>query len=92
MGRPTEKMLKFAEDIAKKTGETLTEEIKEDFEKTKEFINNFKDKVKKSLSEKQIAIIEKNGDESIKKLLEDTSKNYQELKEWLNNYFKNLKK
>jgi len=81
--KPTEKQINYAKSLAEKTGLELPEDVLQDRDKIKKWINKAKKEAMKSykLSDKQIEIIKKYGDE---KLLEDTQKALN----WLNNFFK----
>ena len=81
--KPSDKQIEYAKALAEKTGLELPNEVLEDKEKIKKWINKAKKEAMKNykLSEKQKAILIKNGQE---KLLEDTAKAL----EWLDKYFK----
>ena len=72
MGQPTAGMIKFAESLSAQHGQEYTDEMRDDFEKTKSFIDSLKDL--KTLSEKTIAqaykCLERNPDEAVKAALD----------------------
>ena len=81
--KPSEKQIQYAKALSEKTGLELPEDVLQDKEKIKKWINKAKKEAMKSyqLSEKQKAILIKNGKEE---LLNDTVKAL----EWLDKYFK----
>ncbi len=85
--RPTEKQIAYAKSLAEKTGIELTEEVLQDKEKIKRWINKAKKEAMKSytLSEKQKAVLIKNGKEDLIDKPEKALK-------WLNSYFRRRKK
>jgi DNA topoisomerase len=72
MGQPTAGMIKFAESLSAQHGKEYTDEMRDDFDKTKSFIDSLKDI--KTLSEKTIAYaykcLERNPDEAVKAALD----------------------
>lgn len=94
---PSEKQLKFAEQLSKQKGIKLEDKDKKD----KTLLSKWIDKAMKkksygvptSLSEKQKAIITKHAPEKLKKIVDSTNqKDLKELKEFIDNFFKNFKK
>ncbi len=85
--KPSEKQIAYAKSLAEKTGLELPEEVLEDKEKIKKWINKAKKEAMKNyqLSEKQKAILIKNGQE---KLIETPEKALK----WLDSYFKKMKR
>ena len=81
--KPSEKQIQYAKALSEKTGLELSEEVLQDKDKIKKWINRAKKEAMKDykLSEKQKAILIKHGQE---KLLEDTPKAL----EWLDKFFK----
>jgi DNA topoisomerase-1 len=85
--KPSEKQIAYAKALAEKTGLKLTEEVLNDKEKIKKWINKAKKEVMKTytLSEKQKAVLIKNGKEELINQPEKALK-------WLDRYFKQRKK
>ncbi|MBK3333242.1 type I DNA topoisomerase [Persephonella atlantica] len=85
--KPTEKQIAYAKSLAEKTGIELTEEVLQDKEKIKRWINRAKREAMKSykLSEKQKAVLIKNGREDLIDKPEKALK-------WLSSYFRRRKK
>ncbi|NPA54522.1 MAG: type I DNA topoisomerase, partial [Aquificae bacterium] len=85
--KPTEKQIAYAKALAEKTGLELPEEVLEDKDKIKKWINKAKKEAMKNyqLSEKQKAILIKNGKED---LIEQPEKALK----WLDSYFKKRKR
>ena len=81
--KPTEKQIAYAKSLAEKTGLELSEDILQDKEKIKKWINKAKKEAMKTyrLSEKQKAVLIKNGREDLIDQPEKALK-------WLNNFFK----
>ncbi|NPA12690.1 MAG: type I DNA topoisomerase [Aquificae bacterium] len=81
--KPTEKQIQYAKALAEKTGLELPEEVLQDKDKIKRWINKAKKEAMKNyqLSEKQKAILIKNGKEELINQPEKALK-------WLENYFK----
>ncbi|WP_457640361.1 type I DNA topoisomerase [Persephonella sp.] len=81
--KPTEKQIAYAKSLAEKTGLELTEDILENKEKIKRWINKAKKEAMKSyqLSEKQKAVLVKNGKGDLIDKPEKALK-------WLENYFR----
>lgn len=92
MGKPTEKMRVLAIDIAKRCDLELPDDILEDFEKTRDFIdeNINKPAVKRKLSDKQIEVANKAGGE-LAELAKEVWLSEEELKRFhglMDEYFK----
>lgn len=85
--KPSEKQIAYAKSLAEKTGLKLPEDVLEDKEKIKKWINKAKKEAMKTyeLSEKQKAVLIKNGKEDLINQPEKALK-------WLNKYFKQRKK
>ncbi len=85
--KPTEKQIAYAKALAEKTGLELPEEVLKDKEKIKKWINKAKKEAMKNyeLSEKQKALLIKNGQEDLLDKPEKALK-------WIENYFKKRKK
>lgn len=85
--KPSEKQIAYAKSLAEKTGLELPEDVLEDKEKIKKWINKAKKEAMKTyeLSEKQKAVLIKNGKEDLINQPEKALK-------WLNKYFKQRKK
>ncbi|WP_457636467.1 type I DNA topoisomerase [Persephonella sp.] len=85
--KPTEKQIAYARSLSEKTGLELPEEVLNDKEKIKRWINKAKKEAMKSykLSEKQKAVLIKNGREDLIDQPEKALK-------WLNSYFKKRRK
>ena len=85
--KPTEKQIAYAKSLAEKTGIELPEDVLEDKEKIKKWINKAKKEAMKTyqLSEKQKAILIKNGKEDLIDKPEKALK-------WLDSYFKKMRK
>jgi len=85
--KPTEKQIAYAKALAEKTGIELPEDVLEDKDKIKKWINKAKKEAMKSyqLSEKQKAILIKNGKEDLIDKPEKALK-------WLDSYFKRRKR
>ncbi|WP_457624533.1 type I DNA topoisomerase [Persephonella sp.] len=85
--RPTEKQIAYAKYLAEKTGLELPPEVLEDREKIKKWINKAKKEAMKTyqLSEKQKAVLIKNGREDLIDQPEKALK-------WLSSYFKKRRK
>lgn len=85
--KPTEKQIAYARSLAEKTGLELTEDVLQDKEKIKRWINKAKKEAMKSyqLSEKQKAVLIKNGREDLIDQPEKALK-------WLNSYFRKRKR
>ncbi len=81
--KPTEKQISYAKALAEKTGLDLPEDVLEDKDKIKKWINKAKKEAIKNyqLSEKQKAILIKNGQEDLIDKPEKALK-------WLEQYFK----
>ncbi len=85
--KPTEKQIAYAKALAEKTGLELPEDVLNDKDKIKRWINKAKKEAMKTyqLSEKQKAILIKNGQEELINQPEKALK-------WLDNYFKKRKR
>ncbi|RUM46968.1 MAG: type I DNA topoisomerase [Hydrogenothermus sp.] len=85
--KPSEKQIAYAKSLAEKTGLELPEDVLEDKEKIKKWINKAKKEAMKTyeLSEKQKAVLIKNGKEDLINQPEKALK-------WLNSYFKQRRK
>ncbi len=85
--KPTEKQIAYAKSLSEKTGIELPEEVLKDKDKIKKWINKAKKEAMKSykLSEKQKAILVKNGKEDLIDKPEKALK-------WLDSYFKKMKR
>lgn len=85
--KPSEKQIAYAKSLAEKTGLELPENVLEDKEKIKKWINKAKKEAMKTyeLSEKQKAVLIKNGKED---LINQPGKALK----WLNSYFKQRRK
>ncbi len=85
--KPSEKQIAYARSLAEKTGLELSEDILEDKEKIKRWINKAKKEAMKSykLSEKQKAVLIKNGKEDLIDKPEKALK-------WLETYFRKRRK
>jgi DNA topoisomerase-3 len=81
---PSEKMINYAEKIAKTVGKALPPNIRSNYQELSKWINKYKSNMPVSLSEKQIEILKKNGQESL------ISKP-NEAKKWIDNYFNKRK-
>ena len=81
--KPSEKQIAYAKALAEKTGLELPEDVLEDKDKIKKWINKAKKEAMKTyqLSEKQKAILIKNGQEDLIDKPEKALK-------WLDSYFK----
>jgi len=81
--KPTEKQIAYAKSLAEKTGLDLPPEVLEDKDRIKKWINRAKKEAMKTykLSEKQKAILIKNGKEDLINQPEKALK-------WLDSYFK----
>ena len=91
---PTEKQLDFARSLAEQLGEEIPGEVLVSRKKLSEWITKARKKVAQQkasapLSEKQKAVIEKNGDEKVKKALQEGD--YAYCRKWLDRFFKSLK-
>ncbi|RMA97287.1 type I DNA topoisomerase [Hydrogenothermus marinus] len=85
--KPTEKQIAYAKSLAEKTGLELPTDVLEDKEKIKKWINKAKKEAMKTykLSEKQKAVLVKNGKEDLIDKPEKALK-------WLNSFFKKRRK
>ena len=85
--KPSEKQIAYAKSLAEKTGLELPEDVLEDKEKIKKWINKAKKEAMKTyqLSEKQKAVLINNGKEDLINQPEKALK-------WLNSYFKRKKR
>ncbi len=85
--KPSEKQIAYAKSLAEKTGIELPEDVLEDKEKIKKWINKAKKEAMKTyqLSEKQKALLIKNGQEQLIDKPEKALK-------WIENYFKKRRK
>jgi len=92
---PTEKQLSFARTLSEQLGEGIPGEVLVSRKKLSEWITKARKKVAQQeanapLSEKQKAVIEKNGDEKVKRGLQEGDYTY--CRKWLDGFFKSLKK
>ncbi len=92
---PTEKQLSFARTLSERLKEEIPGEVLISKKKLSEWITKAREKIaqqktKAPLSEKQKAVIEKNGDEKVKKALQEG--NYGYCRRWLDGFFKSLEK
>jgi len=92
---PTKKQLSFAKALSEQLGEGIPREIFTSRKKLSEWITKAKKRVVQQkanslLSEKQRAVIEKNGDERVKEALEEGD--YAYCRNWLDRFFKGLKR
>ncbi len=85
--KPTEKQISYAKSLSEKTGIELPEDVLQDRDKMKKWINRAKKEAMKSyiLSEKQKAVLIKNGREDLIDKPEKALK-------WLSSYFKKRRK
>ncbi|MDQ7055471.1 MAG: hypothetical protein Q9M89_02835 [Persephonella sp.] len=85
--KPTEKQIAYAKSLSEKTGIELPDDVLQDKEKIKKWINRAKKEAMKSytLSEKQKAVLIKNGREDLIDKPEKALK-------WLSGYFKKRRK
>jgi len=85
--KPSEKQIAYAKSLSEKTGIELPEDVLEDKEKMKKWINKAKKEAMKTykLSEKQKAVLIKNGKEELINSPEKALK-------WLNSYFRKRRK
>ena len=85
--KPSEKQIEYAKSLAEKTGLELPDDVLEDRVKIKKWINKAKKEAMKhyQLSEKQKAILIKNGKEDLINQPEKALK-------WLENYFKSRRR
>ncbi|NPA57835.1 MAG: type I DNA topoisomerase [Aquificae bacterium] len=85
--KPTKKQIAYAKSLAEKTGLELPDDVLEDKDKIKKWINKAKKEAMKTykLSEKQKAVLIKNGRED---LLDQPEKALK----WLDSYFKKRRK
>ncbi|SNZ06327.1 DNA topoisomerase-1 [Persephonella hydrogeniphila] len=85
--KPTDKQIAYARSLSEKTGLELPEDVLQDKEKIKKWINKAKKEAMKNyqLSEKQKAVLIKNGKEELISQPEKALK-------WLNSYFRKRRK
>ena len=92
---PTEKQLEFARSLAEKLKRELPAEVLLSKKKLSKWIDGAKRELQKEkanspLSQKQVAVIEKNGDEKVKEALKNGD--YAYCRKWLDRFFKELKR
>ena len=92
---PTEKQLEFARRLAERLGEEIDGAALTSKKKLSDWITKARKKLEKQknsqpLTDKQVAVIEKNGDEKVRKALQEGD--YAYCRKWLDGFFRSLKK
>ncbi|ADU97704.1 DNA topoisomerase I (plasmid) [Thermovibrio ammonificans HB-1] len=93
--RPTEKQLEFARSLAEKLKKELPADVLLSKKKLSKWIDGAKrelakEKANAPLSEKQVAVIEKHGDEKVREAL--LRGDYAYCRKWLDGFFRELKR
>lgn len=82
VGRPTDKMLEFAKNIASRVGKSVTDEIMTDFEACRAFIDENKEQALRP-TERQLAFAQRIADEKSVEIPPEALANGRELSKWI---------